>query len=112
MFRNHISDGEAEIETDPNRSTYVDEYVMRWDRLDYTKQETQESTYNFDAWAYHSEYSLHMYGWYATGWAHDNPSSHLFDVADKFYRANVTPHVMDERFIGKLGTIIWGIFGL
>ena len=55
-----FSDGESNLTSD----SYVENgYLTRWDRLDYTKQQTEESHYNINAWRYYSEYGLHMYGW-------------------------------------------------
>ena len=64
FYYNFISDGESDL----NNSSYnIDnsgfKYLNRWDRLDYTKKETQQSTYNFNAWMYYSEYNFHMYAW-------------------------------------------------
>ena len=108
VYYNYISDGESNLEEDPNKSSYVDEYVTRWDRLDHTKHETKEEVYNFDAWSYHSEYSVHMYGWYATSWAYEDLSSPLYDAAKKFRKADVLPGKMDPRIEGQIGTILWG----
>ena len=55
------SDGVSDL--DPG--SYRDGYVSRWERLDYAKKETGEEDYNVNAWLYHSEYTVHMYGWYA-----------------------------------------------
>ena len=60
IYYNHISDGVSEV----TPTSYNDGYVSRWDRLDYTKQNTQEEKYNLNAWRFNSEYSVHMYGWF------------------------------------------------
>ena len=80
--------------------------------MDYTKHQTKEETYNSNAWRYYSEYSLHMYGWYATGWAMDKSIPKLSNYAEKFRFADVAPDTMDPRPHVKIGTIMFGILGL
>ena len=112
VYYNCISDGVAKIETNPDRSTYVDEYVTRWERLDYTKQETGEECYNLNAWRYNSEYSLHMYGWYATSWAKDTSTPLFSSFAEASYSADVDPHTWDRRPYVNIGTLALGILGI
>ena len=112
VYYNYISDGEAELETNSEHSSYVDEYVSRWDRLDYAKQETGEEKYNLNAWRHYSEYSLHMYGWYATGWAKDMSIPIFSDFAESCYTAEIDSKAWDSRTQVKMGTLIFGILGL
>ena len=60
-----ISDSESDL----TPTSYHDGYINRWDRLDYAKQKTEQKIYNNTARMYFSEYNLHMYGWFAFGWA-------------------------------------------
>lgn len=55
-----------DVKSDITSSSYSNngtKYINRWDRLDYTKQQTQQSNYNFNAWMYYSEYNFHMHVW-------------------------------------------------
>ena len=62
IYYNYISDGKSDITSD----TYSEEgYISRWDRLDYTKQETKTKKYDKTAKMYFAEYNVHMYGWFA-----------------------------------------------
>ena len=112
VYYNYISDGKAELETNPEHSSYVDEYVSRWDRLDYTKQETGEEKYNLNAWCHYSEYSLHMYGWYATGWAMDKDIPLFTSSARSCYSADIDSHAADQRPHVKIVTYFFGMLGL
>lgn len=103
-----FSDGESEIGSD----SYRDEYVSRWERIDYTKHETQEDHYNLNAWRYYSEYSAHMYGWYATGWAYKTKIPIVSGIAERCYDAHVVPGKPDGRWQVELPTAIVGILGL
>ena len=38
--------------SDLTPTSYHDGYINRWERLDYAKQETKQSWYNFNAWMY------------------------------------------------------------
>ena len=69
-YYNNISTGESSLETkyshlqgSERKSDYVDGYINRWERLDYTKKVTQSETYDANAWRFQSEYALHMYLW-------------------------------------------------
>ena len=104
-----FSDGQSGIST----NSYVDEYLTRWERLDYTKQQTGEQHYNLNAWRYHSEYSLHMSGWYLLGWAHDNPNyGKLYEWAGNFSDAGVLPNQWDSRWYVNIATAIMGGLGI
>lgn len=107
-----ISDGQSEIEDDPKKSTYVDRYVTRWERLDYTKAMTGEGAYNLNAWRFHSEYSLHMYGWYATEWARNKNVPIISTLAKKCEKAEVSSHSWDPRPTFAIATAIWGVLGI
>ncbi len=117
VYYNYISDGESSItakeQENQGKSVYVDEgYISRWERLDYTKQVTQEKTYSANAWRFQSEYSVHMYGWFATSWAYGKSVPLLSKYARNFEKANVDLKSWDPRPIVKAGTAVWGILGL
>ena len=99
-------------ESDLTPTSYNDKYISRWDRLDYTKQQTQEVHYNLNAWRYYSEYSLHMYGWYATGWANEKNIPIISMIASKSKSAEVDPSKGDHRTIIKIVTVIFGVLGV
>lgn len=112
VYYTSISDGSSDIEGSMEKSSYVGSYVSRWERLDYTKQQTGEQWYSPNAWRYHSEYSLHMYGWYATGWAEDKGVPVFSNWADKFIYANVDPSSVDPRPFVAVSSVLWGFVGL
>ena len=112
VYYSFISDGVSNIENNIDKSSYVDGYVSRWERLDYTKQQTNEEWYSPNAWRYHSEYSLHMYGWYATGWADGKNIPFLSEFAISFRVAEVDPSLADPRPVVAIFSVLWGIIGL
>ena len=64
FYYTFISSGESDL----NNSSYKIgdsgyQYLNRWERLDYTKQKTGQTVYNFNAWMYYSEYNFHMHVW-------------------------------------------------
>ena len=103
-----FSDGKSNLTSD----SYVDRgYLTRWERLDYSKQQTGERHYNLNAWRYNSEYSLHMYGWFATGWADGKEIPVFSSIALSCKDADIAKNKWDERFVVNLGTIIIGVLG-
>ena len=54
-----LCSGDSDLKSD----SYRDGYVSRWDRLNYTKDQTEQQHYTEDVWLYYSEYSAHMYVW-------------------------------------------------
>lgn len=111
-YYNYISDGKSDIDESGERSAYVEKYVDRWERLDYTKQETKSSYYNANAWRYHSEYSVHMYGWYATGWAKGKNIPIISAWALNFEKLDINQCSWDKRGYVNVGIAIWGVLGL
>ncbi|MDO5124663.1 MAG: RHS repeat-associated core domain-containing protein, partial [Eubacteriales bacterium] len=97
VYYNHISDGESSLEAAAETSTYTERYVTRWERLDYTKKITEEPEYNLNAWRFNSEYSVHMYGWYATGWAINKNIPFFSDMAKSSKKADIYQNEWDER---------------
>ena len=112
VYYNYYFNDYTNIESDSERSSYVDGYVSRWDRLDYTKQETHQDNYNFTAWSYYSEYSVHMYGWYVTGWAKNKKIPVFSNIATRAYKANVTSGAPDPSPYVEYATYILGILGV
>ena len=108
IYYNWFSDGISDL----NNSSYQSGYINRWDRLDYTKYRTQESKYNMNAWRYYSEYSLHMYGWFAFGWAKDKNIPILSKIADRCKEYDENIGAWDNRWYVNLGTIVFGLLGL
>ena len=103
-----FSDGESNLSSD----SYVnDGYITRWDRLDYTKQQTGESHYNINAWRYYSEYGLHMYGWMATGWADGKDIPLISNIAKRCEDAYVEKNDWDREPEVLIPTIVIGILG-
>ena len=108
IYYNYISDGKSELTS----SSYRDGYVNRWDRLDYVKQQTEQSKFNTTAWMYFSEYNLHMYGWYLTGWALGKNIPLISDFAKSTSDADITVGKWDSRWYVNVGIAILGLLGL
>ena len=107
VYYNHFSDGKSEIDN----SSYQDGYIDRFERLDYTKERTEQEIYNSTAWTYYSEYNLHMCAWQWTGWAY-NKDVFLFSyVAERSEKYDENIGKWDERWFVNLGTAwfcFWG----
>ena len=102
-----FSDGKSDVTPD----TYQREHVTRWKRLDYTKQQTGEEHYNINAWRFHSEYSLHEYGWYITKWAYKKEVPLISEAATHFKEADVLPHEWDIGIV-NIFIVLWGVTGI
>ena len=107
IYYNYISDGESSL----TPSSYNDRYINRWDRLDYTKQQTQQKYYNYTAWRYYSEYNLHMYAWYIFGWAFEKDLGFVSEIASMAHAASVDPAQSDPRPFVNFFTVVIGILG-
>ena len=99
-------------ESDLTSSSYRNGYINRWDRLDYVNQQTEQDKFNTTAWMYFSEYNLHMYGWYLTGWAHEKNIPLISYIAERTYSAEITIGKWDSRWYVKVGIVILGLLGL
>ena len=108
IYYNFISDGESDLTS----SSYRNGYINRWDRLDYVKQQTGQEKFNAISWMYFSEYNLHMYGWYLTGWAHENNIPLISDIAERTYAAEINVGKWDSRWYVNIGIVIIGLLGL
>ena len=109
----HFSDGESDLEQNPEGSSYVSEgYIDRWSRLDYVKSQLEEDNYTPNAWRYYSEYNLHMYVWGATKWAHEKDIPVFSKIAGRAYEADIAPYDWDNDPMVSIATGILGIFGL
>lgn len=100
----HFSPGESNLENDENVGSYVTiGYINRWQRLDYVKNreiaaENCSLSYFEDAWRFFSEYNLHMYGWFVTGWAANKDVPIFSKIAEHCEQANVKVGVVDIFF--------------
>ena len=109
IYYNYISDENSELTS----SSYQAGYINRWDRLDYVKsQENMPSTYNKIAIMYYSEYNLHMYGWYLTGWAFGKKIPLISKFAERASDAEITIGELDKRWYVKVGIVILELLGL
>ena len=108
IYYNYISNSKSSLTS----SSYRKGYVNRWDRLDYTKRQTGQSTFNTIAWMYYSEYGLHMYGWYISGWAYEKNVPLFSWLAERTKSAEITEGEWDERWYVNIGIIILGLLGL
>ena len=61
---------------------------------------------------YFSEYNLHMYGWFLTGWAHEKNIPILSDIADSCKNALVIVGEKDGRIKVDLPAAILRWLGL
>ena len=103
-----ISDGKSSL----SGESYQKGYITRWERLDYAKQQTGEKGYFSHAWRYYGEYSAHMYGWFATGWAKDKNMGVFSKIAEKTYVADINSHKWDSRWYVNILTVIFGMLGI
>lgn len=71
---------------------------------------TREENYNLNVWRYNSEYSAHMYGWFATGWAKGKNIPIISDLAESSYSADIEES-WDLRFRSLIPTLTVGIMG-
>ena len=111
IYYSFLSSGERSLEFNAEKSSYTNTYITRWDRLDYAKHKTKDNYYSFNAWRYNSEYSMHMYGWYLTGWAKEKDIPIVSDWALSFEKADVSPNSLDGRLLVDMATIIFGVLG-
>lgn len=112
VYYNYFSEPNNDLDQDVGKSSYVDGYVNRWERLDYAKYMTGADKYNKDAWLYYSEYSLHMWGWYFTGWSSGKDIPIISGWAESFRHAGITPGKNDDRPKVYIPVIIWGCLGV
>ena len=91
IYYNWISDEKSDL----TPTSYHDGYISRWDRLDYTKSQTGDDFYNFNAWRFFSEYNFHMYAWFATGWADGKGYWLISDIAYSAKEADVDPRHLE-----------------
>ena len=106
VYYNWISDGDSIIDESrtidgEDVSYYVDDdggfrYINRWDRLDYTKNQTEDEFYNLNALRYYGEYNVHMYGWMLSGWAYEKDIFLFSSLAKSSIKADVDPHNGEE----------------
>ena len=108
IYYNYISDGKSYL----TASGYNDGYVNRWDRLDYTKQETKQATYNTTAQMYYSEYNVHMYGWFMLGWAYEKGIPFISDWAESAHNADIDVGVQDKNPFVQIGVVILMLLGM
>ena len=112
VYYTYFSDGKCFLDWDSQESTYVDTYITRWDRLDYAKQETGDSVYGLNAWRFYSEYSLHMYGWYAVKPFLDKGFYWLEPYGSSLEQVHILPHAPDEEPKTRMLTYLFGFLGL
>lgn len=116
IYYTYISDGVSDLTPSSYSGVNGDDskYLSRWDRLDYAKAQTGEKWYNWNAWRYYSEYSLHMYAWLATASHYTGKRGDGFwsDIAYSAKEAEVFTHNWDSRWYINLLTIIFGFFGM
>ena len=119
FYYNHISEGKSNLETssvdlpyEEKKSDYVNGYINRWDRLDYTKHVTKSETYDMNAWRFQSEYALHMHLWNIVEpfqgkgiWLADR-------IGTSAIHAHVDPSAPDPDWKIQVMTTFVGILGL
>ena len=84
-----------DVQSDITPNSYSDNgarYINRWDRLDYTKQQTKQSNYNFNARMYYGEYSVHMHVWNCLNLLGLEDTPALRDIAESARVADVEPN--------------------
>ena len=108
IYYDFISTGESNLTS----NSYHEGYINRWDRLDYTKSKTKSQHYKINSWRYFSEYNLHMYGWYLTGWSLGKNIPLISDFAKSTSDADITVEKWDSRWYVNIGIVILGLLGL
>ena len=107
----HFSKASSDLEADSNESSYVQEgYIDRWSRLDYVNSQLEDD-YNPNAWRYYSEYSVHMYGWFVTGWAFEKEVPIISKFASQTRKADISDDSWDTRLEVLFPTLLFGILG-
>ena len=107
VYYEHMPDGESDLTPD----SYKDEDVSRWDKLDYTKEQTGEDDYTLNTWRYYNEYTIHQYGWYISGWAYEKDVPVFSFLAEKTVSAAVSASDWDNRWYVNVATAICGLLG-
>ena len=79
--------------------------------MDNTKANSEKAKFTINAWRYNSEYTLHMYGWFATGWAEGKNIPVISKIAKSCYSAEVGT-AEDGRAIVDITTYIIGMMGV
>ena len=111
IYYNHISDGESDLTTD----SYRDEFINRWDRLDYTKSQNEmPSQYGSVASLYFAEYNFHALMWFFTNSQYTGKMGDGFwsDVAYRASKADVVVNQEDSDLRVKYPTRILRWLGL
>ena len=108
---NALTYSEADGKSDLTSKSYQEKPLSRAEKLDYTKQQTGEESYNLNAWRYYSEYTFHEYGFYLTKWAYGKNYPVVSLMAYHFSSAEVEPDKWDV-FGVNVFTVIFGILGI
>ena len=103
---------DEKVDTSGWESAYTKRYVSRKERLAHARAATDSSTYDLNTWRYYSEYSVHMYGWYLTGWSKDMNIPVISGWAGSFKYADVERYDLDKRDYVNVATFVWGLTGL
>ena len=115
IYYTFISDGVSDLTPTSYSGVNGDDskYLSRWDRLDYAKAQTGEKWYNWNAWRYYSEYSLHMYGWFALKeYYQEGVQSGLAGLANSVRSADVFSDRWDSRVVINILTFLFGLLGI
>ena len=91
--------------------TYTMRKITKVEKMELAKQETGEEHYFGNAWRYYSEYTLHEYGWYLTGWALEKDIPLLSKIASHFETADLEKDKWDGRWYVDVSTFILGLMG-
>lgn len=82
--------------SDESDIDYHSGYISRFERLGYVKKQTGSPFFGANEKRYYGEYSLHMYGWFVTGWSLDKDVALFSDFAKSFDVADVDVHEWDD----------------
>ena len=75
-------EAQKNINRNDQKSYYVDNgYINRWDRLKFIRSKNQGDSFYSGSWHDYSEYTVHMYAWLFSGWAHNTNIPVVSDVA-------------------------------
>lgn len=114
IYYNYFSSSKSDLT--PTSYSGIDgsetKYLSRWDRLDYAKAQTGQSTYNSIAWRYYNEYGFHMYAWILTGWSYKKGVPGISSIADSALIAQVDSGQWDGRPHIDIFSTILGLLGI
>ena len=114
FYYSYISNGESDLDS----SYYnIDDkgfrYLTRWERLDYTKKETQSVLYGLNEMRFFGEYTAHMWAWGLSKWAYGKDIPFFSYLAEHSREANISPDHGEtgDNYWFNIFYILFGLLG-